>query len=57
VDRAVWIIAPKIFGARGCVPAVGGPGIRSLGQAIRLKNLRSRRLGEDWVMTGDLRFP
>lgn len=57
VDRAVWIIAPKIFGAGGCVPAVGGPGIRSLGRAVRLKNVQTRHLGEDWVMTGDPRFP
>ncbi len=56
VDRVVWIIAPKLFGG-GCVPAVGGPGIRSLGRAVRLKNVQTRRLGEDWVMTGDPRFP
>ncbi len=55
VDRVAWIIAPKIFGAGGCVPAVGGPGIRSLNRAVRLKNLRARRLGEDWVMTGEVR--
>ena len=55
VDRVAWILAPKIFGAGGCVPAVGGPGIRSLNQAVRLKNLRAVRLGEDWVMTGEVR--
>jgi diaminohydroxyphosphoribosylaminopyrimidine deaminase/5-amino-6-(5-phosphoribosylamino)uracil reductase len=54
VDRVVWIIAPKLFGG-GCVPAVGGPGIRSLGRAVRLKNVQTRRLGEDWVMTGEIR--
>ena len=57
VDRLVWIIAPKIFGAGDCVPAVGGPGIRSLGRAVRLSGLRARRLGEDWLMTGSPRFP
>ena len=55
VDRVVWILAPKIFGAGGCVPAVGGPGIRSLNRAVRLKNLRAVRMGEDWVMTGEIR--
>ena len=55
VDRIAWILAPKIFGAGGCVPAVGGPGIRSLKQAVQLKNLRAVRVGEDWVMTGEVR--
>ena len=55
VDRIAWILAPKLFGAGGCVPAVGGPGIHSLNQAIRLKNLRAVRKGEDWVVTGEIR--
>jgi len=57
VDRAVWIIAPKILGGKEAVPAVGGKGVRSLNRAARLENVRVRRLGEDWVMEGKVRFP
>ena len=57
VDRAVWIIAPKIFGAGGTVPAVAGKGARSPDRSVRLEGVRARRMGEDWVMEGRVRFP
>ncbi len=55
-DQASWIIAPKIFGGGETVPAVGGKGVRSPDRAVRLENVRVRRLGRDWLMEGDLRY-
>jgi len=57
VDRAVWIIAPKILGGKDTVPAVGGKGARSPNHAVRLEETHVRRVGEDWILEGKVRFP
>ena len=57
VDRAVWIISPKIIGGRDAAPAVAGKGARSLESAPRLEEIHTRRLEEDWVLEGKVRFP
>lgn len=57
VDRAVWIIAPKIIGGRDAAPAVGGEGIRSLKKAVRIKDPKIRRMGEDWIIEGGVAYP
>ena len=55
VDRIAWVIAPKIFGGGKTVPAVGDLGIRSPDRALRLEKVQVRRLGQDWLMTGEVR--
>ena len=57
VDRMVWMIAPKIIGAGGSVPSVGGQAASSPAGIARLEQVRSRRLGKDWVLEGKVRFP
>jgi len=57
VDRAVWVIAPKILGGKNAVPAVGGKGSRSPNHAVRLEETHVRRVGEDWILEGKVRFP
>jgi diaminohydroxyphosphoribosylaminopyrimidine deaminase/5-amino-6-(5-phosphoribosylamino)uracil reductase len=52
VDRVAFFMAPMIFGAG--VPAVEGlPAIRASG-AIKLANLRSRRVGTDLLLEAEL---
>lgn len=55
VDKAVWVVAPKIFG--GGVPAVAGRGVRSPSRAVRLEKTNVRRIGEDLILEGKVRFP
>ena len=52
VDKAEFHIAPKILGGRGSRPSVGGPDPESIGEALELKDMRVRRAGRDWIVTG-----
>jgi len=47
VDKVMFFIAPKIIGGRDSFPAVGGKSFRRLSDAYRLKDLKTRRIGED----------
>jgi diaminohydroxyphosphoribosylaminopyrimidine deaminase/5-amino-6-(5-phosphoribosylamino)uracil reductase len=49
VDKIVVFVAPKIFGGRE-VPVVGGPGIRTLDEAIALDPWTVERVGPDLVI-------
>jgi diaminohydroxyphosphoribosylaminopyrimidine deaminase / 5-amino-6-(5-phosphoribosylamino)uracil reductase len=53
-DRVVFFIAPKIAGGKQAVPSVGGLGIRTMDQAIELRDVRLRRVGPDVIITGDV---
>ncbi len=54
VDRVVLFVAPVLLGGKDAVPAVGGEGFASLQEALRLGNVRWRRLGSDWVLTAQV---
>jgi diaminohydroxyphosphoribosylaminopyrimidine deaminase/5-amino-6-(5-phosphoribosylamino)uracil reductase len=57
IDRLHLIMAPKLIGGRLAPSSIGGAGIRSLDNAVRLANLSLRRLGEDILVTADLTGP
>lgn len=57
VDQIVWFVAPMILGGRSSPSSVGGPGIRRLAEAVRLKDMRIRRVGEDVVIESDVAYP
>ena len=48
--RIAFFYAPKILGGRSARRAVAGAGARSLEEALRLSELRWRRLGADWLL-------
>ncbi len=50
IDRVVFFIAPVLLGGKKAVPAIGGEGIANLDEALRLKDARWRRLGQDWLL-------
>ena len=52
-DRLVAVTAPKILGEG--VPAVGDLGIRDVGDALALRDVRLFRRGPDWIL--DARLP
>ena len=55
VDRVAFFYAPVIIGGREAVPAVGGRGIKLVGEAIRLNGCRFRTLAGECVMvTGEI---
>ena len=57
VDRLVWVIAPLIIGGCRSPCAVGGKGIARLSQAVRLRDVRVRRLGPDLVLDARVTYP
>jgi len=57
VDKVLLFLAPLLIGGREAPSAVGGRGIERLSQAIRLKDLRIERLGEDLLIEGYINKP
>ncbi|MFA5362229.1 MAG: bifunctional diaminohydroxyphosphoribosylaminopyrimidine deaminase/5-amino-6-(5-phosphoribosylamino)uracil reductase RibD [Candidatus Omnitrophota bacterium] len=55
VDRVLFFISPKIIGGKEALSSVMGKGISRLGQAVKLKNMRVRRFGEDILIEGDVK--
>jgi diaminohydroxyphosphoribosylaminopyrimidine deaminase/5-amino-6-(5-phosphoribosylamino)uracil reductase len=49
VDRVAVFIAPKLLGGDAAPSPVGGPGL-ALADALRLTDLTTRPLGDDWLM-------
>ena len=52
VDRAFWILAPKVFGGRDAKTSVEGFGVRTPDQAFLFKTAKVMRSGEDWIFEG-----
>ncbi|HWX22651.1 MAG TPA: bifunctional diaminohydroxyphosphoribosylaminopyrimidine deaminase/5-amino-6-(5-phosphoribosylamino)uracil reductase RibD [Candidatus Binatia bacterium] len=50
--RVAFFYAPKILGGRDARKAVAGEGVRTLGEAPVLTDVKWRRLGPDWLLTG-----
>jgi diaminohydroxyphosphoribosylaminopyrimidine deaminase/5-amino-6-(5-phosphoribosylamino)uracil reductase len=57
VDRVVVFVAPILIGGRQAPTSVGGPGIARLEQAIRLADLRIRRVGPDFCLEAAVIYP
>jgi diaminohydroxyphosphoribosylaminopyrimidine deaminase/5-amino-6-(5-phosphoribosylamino)uracil reductase len=51
VDKLVFFYAPKIIGGREAPTAIEGEGIRALADAVSLRNVEWRRVGDDLVVT------
>jgi diaminohydroxyphosphoribosylaminopyrimidine deaminase/5-amino-6-(5-phosphoribosylamino)uracil reductase len=52
VDKVMFFIAPKIIGGMGSFPAVGGKTHKNLEEAYRIKDLKIRKIGEDFLIEG-----
>ena len=50
VDRVALFYAPMIIGGRGAVAAVAGEGVARVGNAVRLRDCRWRRIGKDEML-------
>lgn len=54
VNRLELFLAPKFLGAKG-VPVVGDLGLTTLAEAPSMELKRVRRIGEDILVTADLK--
>jgi diaminohydroxyphosphoribosylaminopyrimidine deaminase/5-amino-6-(5-phosphoribosylamino)uracil reductase len=52
VDKVMFFIAPKILGGRDSYPSVGGESVMSLEEAIRIRDMKVRRVGQDILVEG-----
>jgi diaminohydroxyphosphoribosylaminopyrimidine deaminase/5-amino-6-(5-phosphoribosylamino)uracil reductase len=52
VDKVAFFIAPKIIGGRHSLPAIGGEIFRRLEDAYRIRDIRTRKIGEDLLVEG-----
>ncbi len=52
VDKVVSFIAPKILGGKKAPTPVGGEGIGTMEEALQLRDLSVRKVGEDLMVTG-----
>ena len=55
-QRAAFFYAPKILGGRDSRKGVAGEGTRSLAEAVQLRDVEWKRLGEDLLLTARLEF-
>lgn len=52
VDRVMFFISPRIIGGKEAITSVMGRGVARVEKAVRLKNIRLRRMGEDFLVEG-----
>jgi diaminohydroxyphosphoribosylaminopyrimidine deaminase/5-amino-6-(5-phosphoribosylamino)uracil reductase len=55
IDKFLLFLSPKLIGDRQAPGIFGGKGISTLREAITLKEIRTRRLGEDILLEGYFR--
>lgn len=54
VDRAFWILSPKIFGGRCAKTSVEGLGVETPNEAFWFKTSAVMRSGDDWIFEGTI---
>jgi diaminohydroxyphosphoribosylaminopyrimidine deaminase/5-amino-6-(5-phosphoribosylamino)uracil reductase len=52
IDKVLFFVAPKIFGGKSAPTPVGGRGVASVGEAVRLDRLSTRNFGDDILIEG-----
>ncbi|MFH1354796.1 MAG: bifunctional diaminohydroxyphosphoribosylaminopyrimidine deaminase/5-amino-6-(5-phosphoribosylamino)uracil reductase RibD [Candidatus Omnitrophota bacterium] len=52
VDKVIFFVSPKIIGGRDAIGSVMGKGINRIDKAIKLKDTRLKRIGEDFLFEG-----
>lgn len=52
IDKVLFFYAPKIIGGTGALNMIGGEGIEKLSDAVNLRDIKVRRLGDDILVEG-----
>ena len=55
VDKVLFFISPKIIGGKEAISPVMGRGISRIDKAVKLKDVKYKRLGEDFFVEGNIR--
>ncbi len=54
VDKVNIFVAPKVIGGQKSISVVGGDTFRRLGSAVKLRDMKAKKVGEDLLITGYL---
>ena len=57
VDKFFFFKAPKILGGNDGIPMAAGPGPKKMDGSLCIKDVRMRRLGDDFLFTGYPDYP
>lgn len=52
VDKVTFFYGPLIIGGKDSIPAIAGPGVEKLDEAMVLREMQVVRRGSDWEVTG-----
>jgi diaminohydroxyphosphoribosylaminopyrimidine deaminase/5-amino-6-(5-phosphoribosylamino)uracil reductase len=52
VDKVLCFVAPKIFGGKDAPTPVEGPGVSKVSEAVHLRDISTRRIGDDVLIEG-----
>lgn len=52
VDKVLYFISPKIIGGKDAIDSVMGRGIARIDRAFKLKDVKLKRIGEDFLIEG-----
>lgn len=52
VDKVLFFISPKVIGGKGAIGSVMGQGISRIDKAVKLKDIKLRHIGEDFLIEG-----
>lgn len=52
VDKLLFFISPKIIGGKDAINSVMGRGVSRVERAIKIKEIKLRRIGEDFLVEG-----
>jgi len=55
IDKVYFFIAPKIFGGANSLTSFEGAGINNISDAFKIKNIKSRLIGTDFLIEGYVR--
>ena len=56
VDKILFFISPKIIGGKDAVSSVMGNGVKRIAQAIKLRDLKIRRFGEELLVAANVNY-
>jgi len=56
VDKILFFISPKIIGGKDAVSSVMGNGVKRIDQAIKLRDLKIRRFGEELLVSAGVNY-
>ncbi|GHT41715.1 riboflavin biosynthesis protein RibD [Endomicrobiia bacterium] len=54
VDDVYFFIAPKLIGGKDAVSVVGGTGVKKISESLCVKNMKVKKIGQDFLITGQL---